>query len=43
MKVPKAKPIVELMNGALANSSQQVPPRPNGSILKVNFLQGLGF
>jgi hypothetical protein len=31
------------MNGTLACNSIQIPPRPNGSISKVNFLQGCGF
>jgi hypothetical protein len=42
MKVPKTKPIIEPMNGALACSSVQVPPRPNGNISK-DFFQGCGF
>jgi hypothetical protein len=42
-KVPEGKPIIELVNGALACNSIRVPPRPNGSILKVGFLQGCGF
>jgi hypothetical protein len=43
MKVPKIKPIIELMNGALDYNSRQIPLRPNGSISKVNVLQGYGF
>jgi hypothetical protein len=42
-KLPKAKPIVELLNGTFICSSKWVPPRLNGSILKVIFLQGHGF
>jgi hypothetical protein len=41
--VPKAKPIFEPMNGGLACSSIQVPPRPNGSKSKDNFFQGCSF
>jgi hypothetical protein len=43
MKVPKATPIVELINGALTCSFRQIPPRPNGNISKVSFFQGCGF
>ncbi len=43
MKVPKVKPIIELVNGAFTYSSRQIPPRLNGSILKVSFLQEHGF
>ncbi len=42
-KVPKAKLIVKLVIGALACNSKQIPPRPNGSISNVSFLQGHGF
>jgi hypothetical protein len=41
-KVLKAKPI-EFMNCTFIGSSYWVPPRSNGSILKVNFLQGHGY
>jgi hypothetical protein len=41
--VPKAKPIIEHVNGVLACRSIQVPPRSNGSILKIKFLQTCGF
>jgi hypothetical protein len=43
MKVPKVKPIVELVNGAFTCSSKRVPLRPIGSISKVSFFQGCGF
>jgi hypothetical protein len=42
-KLPKAEPIVELLNGTFVCSSRQIPPRLNGNILKVIFLQGHGF
>jgi hypothetical protein len=43
MKVPEASPIVEFLNGTFIGNSRQIPPRPNGSILKVNFFQGCGY
>jgi hypothetical protein len=43
MKVLEAKPIVELVNGTLTCNSKRIPPRSNGSILKVSFFQGCGF
>jgi hypothetical protein len=43
MKVPEVKPIIELVNGTLTCSSKSILPQPNGSKLKVNFLQGHGF
>jgi hypothetical protein len=43
MKVPKIEPIMEPMNGALAYNSKRIPPRPNGNILEVSFLQGHGY
>jgi hypothetical protein len=43
MKVLKVEQIVELLNGTFAYNSRQVPPRPNGNILKVSFFQGCGF
>jgi hypothetical protein len=42
-KMLEAKPIIELVNGALTYNSKRVPPWPNGSISNVNFLQGRGF
>ncbi len=41
--MPKGEPIIEHVNGALAYNSIRIPPRPNGSILKVGFLHGHGF
>jgi len=41
--VLETKPTVELLNGALTCSFRQVPPKRNGSTLKVSFLQGHGF
>jgi hypothetical protein len=42
-EVPEVELIVELMNGTFTYSSKRIPPRPNGSILKVSFLQGCDF
>jgi hypothetical protein len=41
--VPEVEPIIELMNGTLVYNSISIPPILNGSISKVNFLQGRGF
>jgi hypothetical protein len=43
MKVLEAELIIELMNGTFACNSRWIPPRLNGNISKVNFLQGHGF
>jgi hypothetical protein len=43
MKVPEAELIVELLNNAFASSFGRIPPWPNGSTLKANFLHGCGF
>jgi hypothetical protein len=43
MKVLEIEPIIKPVNGDLTYSSRGVPPRPNGSISKVSFLQGRGF
>jgi hypothetical protein len=42
-KVLEVEPIVEFVNGAFVGSSKWIPPRSNGSILNVDFLQGRGF